>query len=122
MPFVAMDRVSVDSNRYGVKQQKVTELIETTEIDRRLNPIILNWQMNLIVGLHRSIACKMLGLKQIEYKSAIGEAAQTAQLSKIDENLLNQLNAITRAEDWQECISEQIKSETLSEKYVEHPR
>jgi ParB family chromosome partitioning protein len=95
-----------------------TRLIGNLFFGNRLNPILLDWQLNLIVGLRRFVACKVLRLEQIEFKSAIADADRTDRLAKIDAFLLSQLNTLTPTENWQERdrISEEIKLKTLYER------
>mgnify|MGYP002776997308 CR=1 FL=1 len=68
MPFVAIDRIDFDLSKCTVKQQKVTDLIKPIDLNTLVNSIILNWQLNVIIGLHRFVACKTLELNQIELK------------------------------------------------------
>jgi ParB family chromosome partitioning protein len=103
MPFVTIDRVSINSNRRPLSDQKVAELMQSIQTNGLLNPITLDQHFNLIAGLHRLTACKLLGLEEIEYKVINCEDQDHARLAEIDENLIrNELEALDRAEMWLE--------------------
>lgn len=111
MPVVAIDRIAVGINRRPIKDQKVTELMESIQASGLLNPITLDQNLNLIAGLHRLTACKLLGLNQIECNIITCEDAQQARLAEIDENLVrSEPDALERAELWweREQILEQM--------------
>lgn len=103
MPIVAIDKITVGINRRPVKQQKVTELMESIKASGLLNPITLDQNLNLIAGLHRLTACKLLGIDQIECNIITCEDAEHARLAEIDENLIrSELEALERADLWLE--------------------
>lgn len=103
MPVVAIDQVRVGLNRRPLKDQKVAELMESIKANGLLNPITLDQQLNLIAGLHRLTACKLLGLDQIECKIIKYADAEHARLAEIDENLIrSELDPLERAEMWLE--------------------
>lgn len=87
MQSVVINRFSIDSCMCPVKQQKVTQLLELINVNRLLNSNIFNWQLNLIIGLHRSVGCKILKFKQIQCNIIAIKATQTAYLARIDKNL-----------------------------------
>ncbi len=103
MPTVAIDKISIGSNRRPLKDEKVAELMESIKANGLLNPITLDQKLNLIAGLHRLTACKLLGLNQIECKIIPYEDADHSRLAEIDENLIrSELDALERAELWLE--------------------
>lgn len=103
MPIVTITHIKVGINRRPVKQQKVVELIESIKANGLLNPITVDQDLNLIAGLHRLTACKMLGLKEIECNVINCANSAHARLAEIDENLIrSELDALERAELWLE--------------------
>ena len=103
MPIVAIDKIAVGLNRRPVKDQKVAELMESIKANGLLNPITLDQKLNLIAGLHRLTACKLLGFDKIECNIITCEDADHARLAEIDENLIrSELDALERAELWLE--------------------
>ena len=103
MPVVAIAQVQVGTNRRPLKQQKVAELMESIKANGLLNPITLDQQLNLVAGLHRLTACRLLGLDQIECQIIAYEDAEHARLAEIDENLIrSELDPLERAEMWLE--------------------
>ncbi len=103
MHVVAIDKIRVGLNRRPVKPQKVTELIGSIKANGLLNPITLDQNFNLIAGLHRLTACKMLGLDRIECNIITCKDAEHARLAEIDENLIrSELDTLERAELWLE--------------------
>jgi ParB family transcriptional regulator, chromosome partitioning protein len=111
MSFIAIDRISIQPNRRPLNDQKVAELMQSIKANGLLNPITIDQNFNLIAGLHRLTACKLLGLEQIEYRTMTCEDVDHARLAEIDENLIrNELEALERSELWLERdqISERI--------------
>ena len=103
MHTVAIDKIRVGLNRRPVKPQKVTELMGSIKANGLLNPITLDQNFNLIAGLHRLTACKMLGLDRVECNIITCEDAEHARLAEIDENLIrSELDTLERAELWLE--------------------
>lgn len=103
MSFIAIDRVSIQPNRRPLNDQKVAELMQSIKANGLLNPITLDQNFNLVAGLHRLTACKLLGLEQIEYRIITYKDVDHARLAEIDENLIrNELEALERAELWLE--------------------
>lgn len=103
MPVVAIKQVRIGLNRRPVKGEKVTELMESIKANGLLNPITVDREYNLIAGLHRLTACKMLGYDQIECNILDYEDDKQARLAEIDENLIrSELDALERAELWEE--------------------
>lgn len=100
---IKIAEIKVGLNRRPVKEQKVSELIESIKANGLLNPITLDQDLNLIAGLHRLTACKLLGLEQINCNIIICEDVNQARLAEIDENLIrSELEALERAELWLE--------------------
>ena len=103
MPVVAIKRVRIGLNRRPIKGEKVTELMESIKANGLLNPITVDREYNLIAGLHRLTACKMLGYDEIECHILDYEDGKQARLAEIDENLIrSELDALERAELWEE--------------------
>lgn len=103
MPIVYIDHISIGINRRPIKAQKVAELMESIKANGLLNPITLDQKLNLIAGLHRLTACKLLGLDQIECNIITYDDADQARLAEIDENLIrSELDALERSELWLE--------------------
>lgn len=103
MSFIAIDRVSIQPNRRPLNDRKVAELMQSIKANGLLNPITIDQNFNLIAGLHRLTACKLLGLEQIEYRIMTYEDVDHARLAEIDENLIrNELEVLERSELWLE--------------------
>jgi ParB family chromosome partitioning protein len=103
MPTVALDQISINLKRRPLKDNKVAELMESIKANGLLNPITIDRKLNLIAGLHRLTACKLLGLDRIECNIIPYEDAERARLAEIDENLIrSELDALERAELWLE--------------------
>ncbi|KAM3100743.1 ParB N-terminal domain-containing protein [Phormidesmis sp. 146-12] len=103
MPTIAIDQVSVGLNRRPIKDEKVAELMESIKANGLLNPITIDQNFNLVAGLHRLTACKLIGLTQIECTIITCEDANHSRLAEIDENLIrSELNALERSELWLE--------------------
>ncbi len=103
MSLIAIDRVSIHSNRRPLNDKKVAELMQSIKANGLLNPITIDQNLNLIAGLHRLTACKLLGLEKIEYTIVTCEDEDHARLAEIDENLIrNELEALERNELWLE--------------------
>jgi ParB family chromosome partitioning protein len=111
MPTVAIAQISIGSNRRPLKAEKVSELMESIKANGLLNPITLDRNLNLIAGLHRLTACKLLGIEEIECNILNYDDVNRARLAEIDENLIrSELDALERAELWleRERILEQL--------------
>jgi ParB family chromosome partitioning protein len=101
--LVPIDKIPVGINRRPVKNEKIVELMESIKANGLLNPITLDQKLNLIAGLHRLTACKLLGLDRIECNIITCEDAEHARLAEIDENLIrSELDVLERAELWSE--------------------
>lgn len=99
MPIVPVDQIEIGENRRPVKDDKVAELMESIKLNGLLNPITVDQNLNLIAGLHRLTACKLLGLKEIECNTLIYEDADSARLAEIDENFIrNELDPLERGQ------------------------
>ena len=83
MPVVAIKRVRIGLNRRPVKGEKVTELMESIKANGLLNPITVDREYNLIAGLHRLTACKMLGYDEIECNILEYEDVKQARLAEM---------------------------------------
>lgn len=103
MPIVPIDQILVGRNRRPIKGDKVDELKESIKANGLLNPITVDQKLNLIAGLHRLTACKLLGLDAIECNIVTYQYAEQARLAEIDENLIrNELEPLERSELWLE--------------------
>ncbi|MDH6056841.1 ParB/RepB/Spo0J family partition protein [Umezakia ovalisporum] len=101
MPIVPIDEIRIGSNRRPVKGDKVNELKESIKTNGLLNPITVDEKLNLIAGLHRLTACKLLGLKTVECHIVNYNNADQSRLAEIDENLIrNELEPLERSELW----------------------
>lgn len=96
---VLINKINYGSNRRPINYDKVKELRESIQANGLLNPITVDKKLNLIAGLHRLTACKLLGLEKIECNIVDYEDTDQARLAEIDENFIrNELNIIERAE------------------------
>ncbi len=103
MPFVDINRVNILPNRRPLNDQKVAELMESIKANGLLNPITIDRNFNLVAGLHRLTACKLLGVQKIECCIIACEDKDHARLAEIDENLIrSELDALERSELWLE--------------------
>ncbi|MDZ8056055.1 MAG: ParB N-terminal domain-containing protein [Aulosira sp. ZfuVER01] len=103
MPIVPIEQILVGSNRRPIKGDKVDELKESIRANGLLNPITVDQKLNLIAGLHRLTACKLLGLDAIACNIVTYQYAEQARLAEIDENLIrNELEPLERSELWLE--------------------
>jgi ParB family transcriptional regulator, chromosome partitioning protein len=103
MPIVPIDQILVGRNRRPIKGEKVDELKESIKANGLLNPITVDQKLNLIAGLHRLTACKLLGLDAIACNIVTYQYAEQARLAEIDENLIrNELEPLERSELWLE--------------------
>lgn len=103
MPTVPIDKIKIGRNRRPVKGEKVNELKESIQANGLLNPITVDQKLNLIAGLHRLTACKLLGLETVECNIVAYAGADQARLAEIDENLIrNELEPLERSELWLE--------------------
>jgi ParB family chromosome partitioning protein len=103
MPEVSVTQIRIGSNRRPVNAHKVNELKESIKTNGLLNPITVDQNLNLIAGLHRLTAFKLLGLEAIECHIVNYQDADQARLAEIDENLIrNELEPLERSELWLE--------------------
>ncbi|QOV21215.1 ParB/RepB/Spo0J family partition protein [Anabaenopsis elenkinii] len=103
MATVPIDKICIGPNRRPLQGDKVNDLKESIQTNGLLNPITVDQQLNLIAGLHRLTACKLLGLKTVECHIVNYENADQSRLAEIDENLIrNELQPLERSELWWE--------------------
>ncbi len=103
MPTIKIEQIRINSQRRPLKPEKVVELKESISVNGLLNPITVDRDLNLIAGLHRLTACKMLEFKEIECNIVNYDDARKLRLAEIDENLVrSELEALERAELWLE--------------------
>jgi ParB family chromosome partitioning protein len=99
MTTIAINQITIGSNRRPLKDEKLAELMESIKANGLLNPITLDQNLNLIAGLHRLTACKLLGFDRIECNIIAYNDADRARLAEIDENLIrSELDALERAD------------------------
>ncbi|AFZ00752.1 ParB/RepB/Spo0J family partition protein [Calothrix sp. PCC 6303] len=102
---VALDieQIRIGENRRPIKDAKVAELIQSIQANGLLNPITVDQKFNLVAGLHRLTACKLLGSKEIECNVINCSDADGARLAEIDENFVrSELEPLERYELWLE--------------------
>lgn len=94
---VSIEKIKYGSNRRPISDDKVEQLKKSIELNGLLNPITVDCNFNLIAGLHRLTACKLLGFKQIECNIVSYDSDENARLAEIDENLIrNELEPLER--------------------------
>ena len=94
MKKVEIDKIKVNQRKREVDFEKVSELAESINHIGLLNPVTINQNYELISGLHRIEAHKLLGHKQIEVK-IINTDNLISEMAEIDENIIrNELNDI----------------------------
>ncbi|MBO3463381.1 ParB N-terminal domain-containing protein [Aetokthonos hydrillicola Thurmond2011] len=103
MPTVSIDQITIGLNRRPINDEKVAELMESIKANGLLNPITVDQNFNLIAGLHRLTACRLLHLTEIECNIITYDDADHARLAEIDENLIrNELEPLERSQLWLE--------------------
>jgi ParB family chromosome partitioning protein len=103
MSTIKIEQIKIGSQRRALKPEKVTELKESIKINGLLNAITVDRELNLVAGLHRLTACKLLGFTTINCNVVDYEDASQLRLAEIDENLIrSELEALERAELWLE--------------------
>jgi ParB family transcriptional regulator, chromosome partitioning protein len=101
--LVLIHQIKIGASRRPVKDEKIVELMQSIRVNGLLNPITIDQNHNLIAGLHRLTACKMLSYKHIECRVISYEDADQARLAEIDENFIrNELEPLERYELWLE--------------------
>ncbi len=99
MPTISIDQIKIGSHRRPVKDDKVTELMQSIQASGLLNPITVDQNLNLIAGLHRLTAYKLLKFKEIECHIVNYQDTSQARLAEIDENLIrNELDPLERGQ------------------------
>lgn len=94
---VSIEKIKYANNRRPISDEKVEQLKKSIELNGLLNPITVDCSFNLIAGLHRLTACKLLGFKQIECNIVSYDSDENARLAEIDENLIrNELEPLER--------------------------
>ncbi|MEM6399083.1 MAG: ParB N-terminal domain-containing protein [Cyanobacteria bacterium P01_D01_bin.116] len=94
---VSIEKIKYANNRRPINDEKVEQLKKSIELNGLLNPITVDHNFNLIAGLHRLTACKLLGFKQIECNIVTYDSDENARLAEIDENLIrNELEPLER--------------------------
>lgn len=94
---VSIEKIKFGNNRRPINDEKVEQLKESIQLNGLLNPIAVDQHFNLIAGLHRLTACKLLGYKEIECNIITYDSDERARLAEIDENLIrNELEPLER--------------------------
>jgi ParB family chromosome partitioning protein len=94
---VSIEKIKYANNRRPINDEKVEQLKKSIELNGLLNPITVDNNFNLIAGLHRLTACKLLGYKEIECNIVSYDSDENARLAEIDENLIrNELEPLER--------------------------
>lgn len=94
---VSIEKIKYANNRRPISDEKVEQLKKSIELNGLLNPITVDCDFNLIAGLHRLTACKLLGFKHIECNIVSYDSDENARLAEIDENLIrNELEPLER--------------------------
>ncbi|MEA5595654.1 ParB N-terminal domain-containing protein [Rivularia sp. UHCC 0363] len=94
---VSIEKIKFGNNRRPINGQKVEQLKESIQLNGLLNPIAVDQNFNLIAGLHRLTACKLLGYKEIKCNIVTYDSEENARLAEIDENLIrNELEPLER--------------------------
>lgn len=100
--LIQINEIKVNEGRRSTDQAKVKELAESIKEVGLINPITVrhdgNLEYELVAGMHRLEACKMLELEKIE-SNIIFVNSLEAELIEIDENLIrNELHFTERAD------------------------
>lgn len=94
---VPIEKIKYGYNRRPINDEKVEQLKKSIQFNGLLNPITIDPNFNLIAGLHRLTACKLLGFKEIECNIVTYDSEEQARLAEIDENLIrNELEPLER--------------------------
>lgn len=94
---VSIEKIKYGNNRRPINDRKVEQLKKSIELNGLLNPITVDHNFNLIAGLHRLTACKLLGFTEIECNIVSYDSDERARLAEIDENLIrNELEPLER--------------------------
>jgi len=98
--LINVSEIKIPPRLRVANQDKVKELSESIGQYGLINPIGIDQNYNLICGLHRLEACKLLKREQVECNMIPIDYTETlAQMYEIDENLVrNDLSAFERAE------------------------
>jgi ParB family transcriptional regulator, chromosome partitioning protein len=103
MATVDINNIKISSGRRALNQGKVVELVESIRANGLLHPITIDQNFNLVAGLHRLTACKLLNFERVECNIIDGADVNRARLVEIDENLIrSELDSLERAELWLE--------------------
>lgn len=116
--------IKINPNRRTLNIDKVKELSESIKDIGLLNPITLNQDNQLIAGLHRIEAYKLLNRDFIEC-NIINVDTLNGKLAEIDENLMrNDLHFIERGEclKQRKIIYEELYPETKRESSLKQHR
>lgn len=94
MNKMKIEEIRINQRKRNVDFSKIYELAESIQHIGLLNPVTINQNKELISGLHRIEAHRLLGHKQIEVK-VINMDNLMSEMAEIDENIIrNELNDI----------------------------
>ncbi len=87
MTKIKIDSIKINERMREVSEDKVTEIASSIKEIGLLNPITISDNNELIAGLHRLNAFKMLGYAEIE-ANVVHLSGLKQELAEIDENLI----------------------------------
>ena len=91
---IKIDKIRINQRKRDIDFGKVSELAESISLIGLMNPVTVNQNHELISGLHRIEAHRLLGHKKIEVK-VINVDNLLCEMAEIDENIIrNELNDI----------------------------
>jgi len=95
-----ISNIKINNRLRNAKQNKVESLAESIKGIGLLQPISIDNENNLISGLHRLEACKLLNQTEIECNVLTFENSTLKQLAEIDENLIRNDLTVLEKGDW----------------------
>jgi len=95
-----ISNIKINNRLRNAKQDKVESLAKSIKEIGLLQPISIDNENNLISGLHRLEACKLLNQTEIECNVLTFENSTLKQLAEIDENLIRNDLTVLEKGDW----------------------
>lgn len=96
--LIEIESIRVGHRLRSVSKSKVDELAESIAAVGLLQPIVITEDVNLVAGLHRLEACRLLGLTDIN-AVVIPNRQLQKEIAEIDENLIrNQLTVLEQCD------------------------
>ena len=103
--LIKIEKIKINERMREVSEDKVTEIASSIKEIGLLNPITISDNNELIAGLHRLNAFKMLGYAEIE-ANVVPLSGLKQELAEIDENLIrHDLHYIDRGDHLKRSIS-----------------